>query len=427
MVIGLNFRTAPVEVRERFWISEARRYEVLLKLSQAEGIEELIVLATCNRTEFLLWAKDVTLAANSVMRLLGAEFGLRLDEWNHFYRLLDEAALLHIFRVASTLDSMVLGEPQVIAQVKQAWQQAQKVGTTGRFLDAVMQKALTVSKRVRNETAIGNSSVSIPYAAVELTRKIFGTLENKKVLLLGAGKMSELSARGLLNRGANSVCVINRTLEHAAELAAKLDGVAVPFEQRWQQMAEADIIISSTSCPHTILSREEAEHLLRGRENRPLVIVDIAMPRDIDSAVREVKGAFLYDLDDLEDVVEHNAGEREMAAAAAQKILLAEAQGFRRKLLAERVVPTIVALRQRLDEICRQELDSFRTENGPFSQDQDEMLDAVMSRMTQRISGSLARELKEFPEKVEQEQLANALQRLFHLQMPERALAGAIS
>ncbi len=427
MVIGLNFRTAPVEVRERFWISETRRYEVLLQLARAEGIEEVIVLATCNRTEFLLWAKDVTLAANSVMRLLGAEFGLRLDEWNHFYRLLDEAALLHILKVASTLDSMVLGEPQVIAQVKQAWQQAQKVGTTGRFLDAVMQKALTVSKRVRNETAIGNSAVSIPYAAVELTRKIFGTLEDKKVLLLGAGKMSELSARGLLNRGATTVCVINRTLEHAAELAAKLSGVAVPFEQRWQHMAEADIIISSTSCPHTILSREEAEHLIRGRENRPLVIVDIAMPRDIDSAVREVKGVFLYDLDDLENVVEHNAGEREIAAAAAHKILQAEAQGFRRKLLAERVVPTIVALRQRLDEICRQELDSFRSENGPFSKDQDELLDAVMSRMTQRIAGSLARELKELPEKMEQEQMTSALRRLFHLQTPERALAGTIS
>jgi glutamyl-tRNA reductase len=427
MVIGLNFRTALVEVRERFWISEARRYEVLLQLSQAEGIEEVIVLATCNRTEFLLWAKDVTLAANSVMRLLGAEFGLRLDEWNHFYRLLDEAALLHIFKVASTLDSMVLGEPQVIAQVKQAWQQAQKVGTTGRFLDAVMQKALTVSKRVRNETAIGNLAVSIPYAAVELTRKIFGTLEDKKVLLLGAGKMSELSARGLLNRGATSVYVINRTLEHAAELAAKLGGVALPFEQRWQHMAEADIIISSTSCPHTILSREEAEHLIRGRENRPLVIVDIALPRDVDSAVREVKGVFLYDLDDLENVVEHNAGEREIAAAAAQKILQAEAQGFRRKLLAERVVPTISALRQRLDEICRQELDSFRSENGPFSKDQDEMLDAVMSRMTQRIAGSLTRELKELPERMEQEQMTTALRRLFHLQTPERALAGTIS
>jgi glutamyl-tRNA reductase len=244
--------------------------------------------------------------------------------------------------------------------------------------------------------------------------------------------MSELSARGLLNHGAGSVCVINRTLEHAAELATKLGGVAIPFEERWQHMAEADIIISSTSCPHTILSREEAETMMQGRETsgreaRPLVIVDIAMPRDIDSAVREIKGIFLYNLDDLENVVDHNAGEREAAAAEAQKILEAETQGFRRKLMAERVVPTIVALRQRLDEICRQELDSFRQENGPFSKDQDEMLDAVMSKMTKRIAGSLARELKEVPEKVEQDQMTIAVQRLFHLQTPETALAGTRS
>jgi glutamyl-tRNA reductase len=432
MVVGLNYRTAPVGVRERFWISEDRRYEALVQLSKAEGIEEVIVMATCNRTEFWLWANDVTLAANSVMRLLGSDYGLKLCECKHFYRLLDEAALLHIFRVASSLDSMVIGEPQVIAQVKQAWQQAQKVGATSRFLDAVLQKALTVSKRVRSETPIGNAAVSIPYAAVELTRQILGTLENRKVLLLGAGKMSELSARGLLNHGASSVRVINRTLEHAAELATKLGGVAIPFEERWQHMAEADIIISSTSCPHTILSREEAEILVherqaRGRKDQPLVIVDIAMPRDIDSAVREVKGIFLYNLDDLENVVDHNAGEREAAAADAQKILQAEARGFRRRLMAERVVPTIVALRQRLDEICRQELDSFRQENGPFSKDQDEMLNAVMSRMTKRIAGSLARELKELPEKVEQEQMTTAVQRLFHLQTPEPALAGTRS
>jgi glutamyl-tRNA reductase len=429
MVVGLNYRTAPVAVRERFWIAENRRYEALVQLSRAEGIDEVIVMATCNRTEFWLWANDVTLAANSVMRLLGAEYGLKLCEWKHFYRLLDESALLHIFRVASSLDSMVVGEPQVVSQVKQAWQQAQKMGTTGRFLDAVLQKALTVSKRVRSETAIGNAAVSIPYAAVEFAREIFGTLENKRVLLLGAGKMSELSARGLLNHGASSVLVINRTLEHAAELAAKLGGLAIPFEERWQHMAEADIIISSTSCPHTILSREEAEILMsertsRGRKDQPLVIVDIAMPRDIDSGVRDVKGVFLYDLDDLENVVDHNAGEREAAAAAAQKILQAEAQGFRRKLMAERVVPTIVALRLRLDEICRQELDSFRQENGPFSKDQDEMLNAVMSRMTQRIAGSLARELKDLPEKVQQEQMTTALRQLFHLQPPETALAG---
>lgn len=434
MVVGLNYRTAPVAVREHFWISENRRYEALVQLSRAEGIEEVIVMATCNRTEFWLWANDVTLAANSVMRLLGAEYGLKLCEWKHFYRLLDEAALLHILRVSSSLDSMVVGEPQVVFQVKQAWQQAQKVGATGRFLDAVLQKALSVSKRVRSETAIGSAAVSIPYAAVELTRQIFGTLENKRVLLLGAGKMSELSARGLLNHGASSVRVINRTFEHAAELARKLGGVAIPFEERWQHMAEADIIISSTSCPHTILSREEAEIMIRERkahgrndENPALVIVDIAMPRDIDADVRNVAGIFLYDLDDLESVAGQNAGERKAAAVDAQKILEAEAQGFRRKLMAERVVPTIVALRRRLDEICRQELDSFRQENGPFSKDQDEMLNAMMSRMTQRIAGSLARELKELPEKVEQEKMTTALQRLFHLQTPEPALAGTRS
>src|ERR1700733_16174237 len=249
MVVGLNYRTAPVEVRERFWISEPRRYEALLQLSRAEGIEESIVMATCNRTEFWLWATDVTLRANSVMRLLSSEYGLKLCEWKHFYRLLDEAALLHIFRVASSLDSMVVGEPQVVSQVKQAWQQAQKVGATGRFLAYVLQKALTVSKRVRTETAIGNAAVSIPYAAVELTRQILGSLENKKVLLLGAGKMSELSARGLLNHGASSVRVINRTVEHAAELAAKLGGVGIPFEERWRHMAGADTIIGPLPCP----------------------------------------------------------------------------------------------------------------------------------------------------------------------------------
>jgi glutamyl-tRNA reductase len=428
MVVGLNYRTAPVSVREHFWISENRRCEALIHLSRAEGIEEVIVLATCNRTEFWLWATDVTLAANSVMRLLGAEYGLQLCEWKHFYRLLDEAALLHIFRVASSLDSMVVGEPQVVSQVKDAWDQAQRMGTAGRFLDAVLQKALTVSNRVRSETAIGSVALSIPGAAMELARQIFGTLENKKVLLLGAGDMSELAACWVLEQGGSSVSlsVVNRTLENAAELAAKLGGVAIAFEDRWQPMAEADIIISSTSCPHIILSRDEVELMLggRSRKNRPLVIADLAMPRNIDPAVRNVKGVFLYDLDDLENVPDQKADERNAAAAQGQKILQAEAQGFRRKLMAERVVPTIVALRQRLDEICRQELDSFRDESGPFSKDQDEMLNAVMSRMTQRIAGSLARELKELPEKVEQEQMTTALQRLFHLPAADRALAG---
>jgi glutamyl-tRNA reductase len=424
MVIGLNHRTAPVAVRERFWISEGRRVEALVQLAKAEGVEEVVVLVTCNRTEFLLWANDASLAANSVLRFLSSEYGLKLCEWKHFYRLLDDAALLHIFRVAASLDSLVLGEPQIISQVKGAWEQSRKVGSTGRFLDVVLQKALTISKRVRNETAIGHSAVSIPSAAVELARQALGTLKNMQVLVLGAGKMSELSARYLVNQGAKSVCVINRTYEHALELAATLGGTAAPLEERWQQMLSADIVIASTSCPHTILSREEAEIVVRERAKRPLVVVDIAMPRDIDPTVREVAGIFLYDLDDLEKVVQHNAGEREAAAIEAQRIVEQEARGFRGKLLAERVVPTIVALRSRLDEICRQELESFKQECGPFSKDEDALLGDVAGRITRRIAGSLARELKELPEKTEQEQMTIAVQRLFHLETPEKALAG---
>jgi glutamyl-tRNA reductase len=424
MAIGLNHRTAPVEIRERFWISEARRYPALVELARAEAIDEIIILSTCNRSEFYLWTSDVTLAVNSVLRYLTAEYALKLCEWKHFYRLMDDAALRHIFRVTSSLDSLVLGEPQIISQVKTAWQQAQKVGSSGRFLDAVMQKALTVSKRVRNETAIGSSSVSVPYAAVELASQVLGSLEGKSVLLLGAGKMSELSARYLLSNGAASACVINRTLEHAQELAAKLGATSAPFEDRWKLLAKADIVISSTSCPHIILSAEEADLLMRERAGRPLVIVDIAMPRDIDPAVRELEGVRLYDIDDLEQAVRKNAGERERAAVDAEKIVNQESNEFRRKLQAERVVPTIVALRRRLDEICRQELDSYKHECGPFSRDQDQMLGEVANRITRRLSGFLARELKEFPEKVEQEQMTAAVQRLFHLEMPDEALAG---
>lgn len=424
MLIGLNHRTAPVAVRERFWIPESRRSETLVQLSRAEGIQEVIILATCNRTEFLLWAEDVTLAATSVMSLLSSEYQLKLCEWKLFYRLLDEAALLHIFRVASSLDSMVVGETQIISQVKEAWKQAQNIGASGRRLDAVMQKALSVSKRVRNETAIGNLAVSVPYAAVELTRQVLGTLEGKQVLLIGAGKMSELSARGLLNHGAASVKVISRTIEHATELAQKLGGTAVPFEERWQHLSQADVILSSTSCPHTILSREETEVLVRDRQARPLVIVDIAMPRDIDPQVRQVKGVFLYDLDDLEHLVRRNVSEREANASAAEKILQAETQDFRRDLAAQQLVPTIVALRRRLHEICRQELDSFRQENELFTREHNEMLNALMSRVTQRITGSLARELKELPEKVEQDQMTALVRRLFHLETPDTALAG---
>jgi glutamyl-tRNA reductase len=423
-VIGLNFRTSSVAVRERFWISPDRRSDALLQLVRSEGIEEVIVLATCNRTEFVIWASDVPTAANSVLRFLTQEFQLKLSEWSHFYRLMDDIALTHIFRVISSLDSMVLGEPEITGQVKDAWALAQQTGTTGRFLDAVMQKSMTVSKRVRTETAIGTSAVSVPYASVQLSREVLGDLTGREVLLIGAGKMSELAAHYLMKAGASNVKVMNRTAARGEELAAKLGATAVSFDDRLQHLKKADIVVSSTSCPHFILSREEAENVAKERKHKPMVMIDIAVPRDIDPTVREVEGIHLFDMDHLEQVVQRNASGRQVAAEEADKIVRAEVQGFRRKLMAERVVPTIVALRQRLDELCRQELEVLRREFGPFTEDQDQALTALTSHITQRIAGSLARELKELPERQEQDVLTAAVGRLFHLERPITAAAG---
>ena len=423
-VIGLNFRTSSVAVRERFWISPDHRSDALLQLVRSEGIEEIIVLATCNRTEFIIWASDVPTAANSVLRFLTQEFQLKLSEWSHFYRLMDDVALTHIFRVTSSLDSMVLGEPEITGQVKDAWALAQQVGTTGRFLDAIMQKAMTVSKRVRTETAIGSSAVSVPYASVQLSREVLGDLAGREVLLMGAGKMSELAAHYLMKAGASNVKVMNRTAARGEELAAKLGARAVSFDDRIQHLRKADIIVSSTSCPHFILSRPEAESIAKERKYKPTVIIDIAVPRDIDPSVREVEGIHLFDMDQLESIVQRNASGRQAAAEAADKIVQAEVQGFRRKLMAERVVPTIIALRQRLDELCRQELEVLRKEFGPFTEDQDQALTALTSHITQRIAGSLARELKELPERQEQDVLTAAVGRLFHLEQPLAAAAG---
>ena len=424
-VIGLNFRTSSVAVRERFWISPDCRPDALLRLVRSEGIEEVIVLATCNRTEFILWARDVPTAANSVLRFLTHEFQLKLSEWSHFYRLMDDVALSHIFRVTSSLDSMVLGEPEITGQVKTAWALAQQAGTTGRFLDAVMQKAMTVSKRTRTETAIGSSSVSVPSASVQLSRRVLGELSGREILLIGAGKMSELAAHYLIKAGANQVKVTNRTAARGEELAAKLGATPVSFDDRLHHLKKADIVVSSTSCPHFILSRQEAEQIAKERNHKPMVMIDIAVPRDIDPRIREIDGIHLFDMDDLEHVVQRNAIGRQAAAEAAEKIVQAEVQGFRRKLMAERVVPTIVALRQRLDEICRQELEVLRKEFGPFTEDQDQALITLTAHITQRIAGSLARELKELPERQEQDLLTATVGRLFHLEQPLKAAAGA--
>ena len=374
-----------------------------------------------------MWASEPTLAANTLLQFLNSNHGLKLSEWQHFYRLLDEAALAHIFRVASGLDSLFLGEPQVESQVEAAWQQARTVGAAGPFLNSTLSKALEVSKRVRSETAIGKLAVSIPTAALQLARQIFGTLDNRNVLLLGSDDMCEQSVRHMMGSGVGPVRVIDQSPGRARELAEKLGGTAAAISDRWNCMLQADIVLCATGCPHIVLTREEAERIAAERNHVALVIMDIGVPREVDPDVRRVDGIMLYDLEGLERAVQQRTDERAAASADAEKIVAAEAHVFRAELQAQNTVPTIVALQQRLEEICRQELESFTEERGPFTRELDQSLHAITSQLIQKIASSLARELKEVPEQEEQERMKAAVARLFRLEPPKQALAGTKS
>jgi glutamyl-tRNA reductase len=395
VVVGLNHRTAPVEVRERFWMNEERRSQALFILSRAEGIEEAFVFSTCHRTEFVLWG-DPTLAANSVLRFLAAEYDLKLCEWNHFYRLLDEQALTHAFGVSCGLDATYVREGQIVRQVNAAWQQARQAGSTGRFLDTVLRKALALRRRVHKETTIGSRTIPASSAALTLARQLLGPLAARDIVVLGAGRMSQVVAEALVSHGVSSVCLINRTDRRALELAGKIGTSACPSEERWARLASADLVISATSAPGFILTAAEMKLLAAQRAGRKLVIIDLALPRDVDPSVRRIEGMCLYDLDGLESALAPPSAVQE-CDAVTQKVILAEARGFRKELMADRVLPEIAALHDRLEEICRRELEAFRLEQGPFPKDQDQLIAAVSARVTHKIATSLARELKGLP------------------------------
>ncbi len=421
-IIGLNYRTSPLAVREQFWIAEPDRYEALHRLLRSEGIEEVIVLATCNRTEFILWANDVPAAANSVLRFLNQDYNLRLCDWSHFYRLMDDVAITHLFQVAAGLDSVVLGEPEISGQLRDAWQQARTAGATGRFLDAVVQKALAVSAKVRSETTLSDSSLTFPYAAVESAIGVLGDLAGREVLLIGAGHMSELVAKRLRSAGTTHLKMMSRTHAKAEELAHKLQATAVSCDDRHAHMKTADIVVFSTSSSHSLVSLEDVRAIAHARQHKPLVMIDIAVPRNVDHRAGDVDGIYLFNLDSLEEVVKRDPRDHHTSTAEAKKIVADEVLGFRRRLMAERVVPTIVALRQRLEELCQQEVDFLRREFGPFTEDQDQVVTTLAAHISQRIAGSLSRELRELPDRTGQDMLTVAVHRLFSLENSDLAV-----
>jgi glutamyl-tRNA reductase len=423
VVIGVNSLTAAVDVRERFWVSEARRSQALKHLAKAEGIEEVAILTTCDRIEFFVWADEPALAANSVLRFLSSEYGLQLCEWKHFYRILDEAALLHTFRVAAGLDSAAVGESQVQSKLQEAWTLSQKSLASGRCLDALFRKASDVARRVRHETSLGHAGAQLPQAVCEIIKHHFGSLSAAKIMILGAGRMAERNLRYLVKHEATNIRVLNRTFEHAIALADKVAGTAVPFEDRMREMEDADVVISSTSSSSLLLTREEAARLATQRKGRRLCFIDLAIPRNADPAIREINGMLLYDLDDLEKTAQHHPAVEE-EVLKAESIVNEEAREFRCKLQAEHMVPTIVALREPLSRICVLELELFRRECGPFPKDQEDLLVLLSSRIAQRIAGALAQEFRELPEKVQRENIAQAVKCLLDLKASEAELAG---
>lgn len=356
LLLGVNHKTTPVEIREK--IALTKGYEApLAALKRIPGLREYYLLSTCNRVELLLIADPEVDVEEKIVEFL---FGDRVDraEWrSYLYIFAGQAAVRHLFMVAASLDSMVVGEAQILGQLKEAYRHAAQFGCTGPLLNKLLHKSFSVAKRVRTETAIGSSAVSISYAAVQLAKKIFGNLKDKKVLLVGAGEMAELAAEHLVGQGVCEVVVANRTLTRAVDLAKRFKGKAVSFGELVQQLEHVDIIISSTGATEIILHKDEVKSVMRARMNRPLFFIDIAVPRDLDPRLIDIDNVYLYDIDDLSSVVEINKSDRDREAVKAARIVDEETHKFHKWYKGVAVTPTLLALKNKVDGIGQAELD----------------------------------------------------------------------
>ncbi|HME58196.1 MAG TPA: glutamyl-tRNA reductase [Terracidiphilus sp.] len=374
-LIGVNHKTAPIELRERIAISREELPETTRALAAVPGVAECMIISTCNRVEILAAIES---PAVDVTSFLHRHFGLDPELLApHLYEHRDQEAVRHLFRVAASLDSMVVGEPQILGQVKEAFAVARASGTVGGQLEHLLQSTFAAAKKVRTETEIGSNSVSIASVAVELARKIFGSLQGRTVFLVGAGKMSELAARHLVQQGAGAILVTNRTQERARHMAEAFAGQVIPFEELYEEVSKADIVISSTGAPHPIFRREHGQAFLHRRRNRPMFFIDIAVPRDVDPLMGELEGIFVYDIDDLQQVAVAHLTERSREATAAEALIDAEVQRFHQRQLAVNVAPAIVALQRQAEEIRQAELKRAQTRLGPLSEEQLAAVEAL--------------------------------------------------
>ena len=395
LLLGLSHKTAPIEVRERLALPEGAGGELAGELAQRNGISEAMVLSTCNRVEFLVRGDSGHDPAEEVNSFLAETPRVEIEEASpFFYRYTDQDAIRHLFRVASSLDSMVVGEPQILGQVKEAYAAAKAAGAVRGRLDLIVNNAFRVARRVRNETGIGHLAVSISYVAVELARKIFGDLKGLSILLIGAGKMSELGAKHLQNAGASHIHVTNRTYQRAVEMARRFNGTAVPFDRMLEVLTQVDIVISSTGAPSFILNKKTAQGVIAARKNKPIFFVDIAVPRDIDPEVNSIDNMFVYDIDDLRQVADANLRQRQKEADRAERIVEEEVAKMVHRLKTHEVAPTIVSLQSGLDELRRGEIERFRSKLGALDQQQEKALEALTRSIVNKIAHSPIIEMK---------------------------------
>ena len=416
-LLGINHDTAPVDLRERLNFSEGDLSETLVALSTRPGCGEAVVLSTCNRVELYVRCDDLDEARTELTRFLSDFHGVDPAALApHLYGLASSEAALHLFRVAAGLDSLVVGEPQILGQVKEAYTTASEIGCTGSLLNKLFHCSFAAGKRVRSETELGEGAVSISYAAVALARKIFGSLADHNVLLVGAGEMSELTAVHLKAQQVSRIIVINRTASQAENLAEKIGGEAIPWTEMQQVLATTDVVVTATGSPTPIITSNQVEAVMRTRRNRPLFIMDIAVPRDVEASAGTIEQVFLYNIDDLQAIVSENLARRSAQITKAEVIVAEEVNGFMTWLRSRRAVPTLVALRQRFEVIRQAELKRLESKLASLAPADRARVEDVTRLIVEKLLSTPTERLKELSNAETVRMYGDALNQLFDLE-----------
>lgn len=419
-VIGLSHKTAPVEFREKLSFPGHAQQDALMALLASKHVLESVILSTCNRTEVYAVVTDETRGKDAIVDFLATFKDLDAQELSKYLYSHDSGnAVRHLLRVVSSLDSMVVGEAQILGQAKEAYGYALDAGATSTIFNKLFRHSFEVGKRVRTDTEIGESAVSISYAAIELAKKVFGSLDGRTVLILGAGKMSELTVKHLVANGVRTVLVSNRSYDRAVELAGKFDGKAVRFDDRAETFATADIVISSTGATHYVVHKDDVARSMHARRHRPIFFIDIAVPRDVEPEVNDLDNVFLYDIDDLQQVVDSNLAERMREAGKVEAIIDHEIDAFGKWLATLEVVPTITSLREKAERIRAVELEKALNKLGDLSERDLNTINAMTTAIVNKLLHAPIVRIKERSAKEDNYVYVESLRHLFNLDAAE--------